>query len=369
MGIAILPTSCSSAANSSSWQLVLVHAELLRDAAGELDDRARVLGRVVVVVLDDVDQQHHGAAVGAVQLERRRLALAAIAREDREQPDERRDREQHERLVDGRVRGEEGDRRGSWPTRLVPRQLSTTSRTGLPCSSWSRLSAQAKSASAGGDEGEPGRRRRSSSDGGAGSEARRARAPDRWQNQESGMVVIQRSRCHSPRTNSGTIGEHGGERASSGTRLSGARKQQRDEDELLGRHVEVAVLEAHARDDRVADDQADDEQRVGVALVRDDAGRSRRQAPGRAAPTRCRPRARARPYAACDARAPPRRGARPASPAPSSSSGGSQRGRAGNAHVCGAKLHAAAAFAAASLEVAQMGRPAVGLRGPRLQRP
>jgi hypothetical protein len=46
-------------------------------------------------------------------------------------------------------------------------------------------------------------------------------------------------------------------------------QQGRDEGELLRSHVGAAELETDARDDRVAGNQAGDEQRVGAALVRE----------------------------------------------------------------------------------------------------
>ena len=166
----------------------------------------------------------------------------------------------------------------------------------------------------------------------------RARAPARCENQESAMVGDPAVPCHSPAHVLGQGGEHGGQRRQQRDEVERREEEQRDEDELLGRHVEVAVLEAHARDDRVADDQADDQQPVGVALVvhehGDRDGDGQEQQRGHA----CRRRARARPYAACDARAPRRRGARPASRASSSRSGGGQEGARRNAHLCGANL-------------------------------
>ena len=81
------------------------------------------------------------------------------------------------------------------------------------------------------------------------------------QNHVSAMVVIQRSRCQFAAHVSGS-GRRARRRAaaSSGTRSSGARKQQRDEHELLGRHVAAADTRSGRGDDRVADDEADDEQ-------------------------------------------------------------------------------------------------------------
>ena len=71
-GMASLPTSWRRAANSSSWRADPASPSASATRSRELDDRARVRRCVVVVGLDDVGEQQHGAAVGAAQLERRR---------------------------------------------------------------------------------------------------------------------------------------------------------------------------------------------------------------------------------------------------------------------------------------------------------
>jgi hypothetical protein len=70
-----------------------------------------VEGGVVVLCLDDVGEQHDGASVRVVQLERRGVALLALLGEDVEQPDERDDRHERGRLVDSLQREHEPDRR------------------------------------------------------------------------------------------------------------------------------------------------------------------------------------------------------------------------------------------------------------------
>jgi len=70
-----------------------------------------VLRRVLVVELEHVGEQHHGAAVGAVQLEGCGVALTAVAREDLEEPDERSDCQQRQRRRRGSHGYEEGERR------------------------------------------------------------------------------------------------------------------------------------------------------------------------------------------------------------------------------------------------------------------
>ena len=67
-GIATLPTSCSSAPNSTLRRWSAPKAHLVGDLQRELDDVARVHARVGVVGVDDLGQHHRGAAVGAVEL-------------------------------------------------------------------------------------------------------------------------------------------------------------------------------------------------------------------------------------------------------------------------------------------------------------
>ena len=91
--------------------VLLPDPELVGHRVHQVDDRAAVRRRVGIVELDHVREQHDRAPVGAVELERRRVALLALAGEDGEQPDERSQGEQSRRLVEGHERGEKGDRR------------------------------------------------------------------------------------------------------------------------------------------------------------------------------------------------------------------------------------------------------------------
>ena len=84
-GTRTLPTSCSSAANSSVAPLAGAELELVRDAHRELDDVAAVHAGVGVVGLDHVAEQERRAAVGVAQLELVVDPHPALAREDREQ--------------------------------------------------------------------------------------------------------------------------------------------------------------------------------------------------------------------------------------------------------------------------------------------
>ena len=110
-GTRTLPTSCSSAANSASRRSRADEPEPVDDAQGQLDHVAAVHARVLVVGLDHVAEQEGGAAVGVAQLELVVDPHAALAREDREQADQRQ-REQHAvRRRLGRERDGEPDRR------------------------------------------------------------------------------------------------------------------------------------------------------------------------------------------------------------------------------------------------------------------
>ena len=267
-GMAILPTSCSRAANSSSWQLVLVHAQLLRHAARQFDDGTGVLGGVVVVELDDVDEQHHGAAVGAVQLERRGPALAAVAREDREQPDERGDRKQDEWLLDRREGDEEGHAgqdRGDpvgpgaeldhLPDRLAVKQAIAGERP-------------REVAERGGGERQqvdPDVIERGLAGREGGEHEHRADA-------EPGVADARDPAIAGPRP-AGVVRErreYGRERREQRDEVERREEKQRNEDELLRRHVQIAVLESDTRHNRVAQDEADHQEDVRVAFVGDE---------------------------------------------------------------------------------------------------
>ena len=80
-GIRILPTSCSSAANSASRRSRGDEPEPVADRERQLDDVAAVLAGVGVVGLDHVAEQERGAAVGAGRARARgRSARRARAR-------------------------------------------------------------------------------------------------------------------------------------------------------------------------------------------------------------------------------------------------------------------------------------------------
>ena len=69
LGIAILPTSCSSAPNSRLRRCSASRSSASATASGERDDALAVLAGVAVVGLDDVAEHERGPAVGAVELE------------------------------------------------------------------------------------------------------------------------------------------------------------------------------------------------------------------------------------------------------------------------------------------------------------
>ena len=259
----------------------------------EVDDRARVVGGVGVVVLDDVGEQHHRAAVGALELERRGVALAAVAREDVEQPDQRADRDEQS---DGcSSRGERDRQRHGSEDRVdagdadvvvhdraerdagrqaVADQASRRSRTASCAASASDVDADVRRAAA--------RRGR----------ARPARARGRRRTRSRRSAPSQRSRCQLPRTKSGSSERSAAAATSSGTSGSGASSSSGTNSELLRHDVAVAELEAHAGGDRVADHDRADQQRVDGALVGQRAPRSRSRRARSRPPTRRRPAAR-----------------------------------------------------------------------------
>ena len=109
LSIVSLPTSCSSAANSSSMPVLPRHAQLVADLHREVDDAAAVLAREPVVGRDHAVEQQRGAAVGARQLDALLDPQAAVAGEGHQQADQR----QHEQE---RVGGERGGEATSSPT-------------------------------------------------------------------------------------------------------------------------------------------------------------------------------------------------------------------------------------------------------------
>ena len=93
-GTAILPTSCSRAANSRLRRRSASRPSCSPTFERECDDALAVLAGVAVVRLDDVPEHERGAAIGVVELEQALEALAALVREHREQG-EQRNEQQH----------------------------------------------------------------------------------------------------------------------------------------------------------------------------------------------------------------------------------------------------------------------------------
>ena len=93
LGIAILPTSWRSAANSRLRWRSGPSAELIGEIEREPDDALAVLAGVAVVGLDHVAEHERGAAVGARQLEHALQPLVALVREHREQAEQRHQRQ------------------------------------------------------------------------------------------------------------------------------------------------------------------------------------------------------------------------------------------------------------------------------------
>ncbi len=82
--------------------------ELVCDGIDEVNDRTRVLRRVLVFELEHVRQQHDRASIGAVELERRGIPCRPVLREVVEQPHQRGDHgDEHERLFVSRERRDE----------------------------------------------------------------------------------------------------------------------------------------------------------------------------------------------------------------------------------------------------------------------
>ena len=106
-GTRTLPTSCSRAANSASRRSRADSPSRSTTRERQLHDVPAVHARVLVVGLDHVAEQEGGAAVGVAELELVVDPHAALAREDREQADQRQ-REQHavRRRLGGEGHGE-----------------------------------------------------------------------------------------------------------------------------------------------------------------------------------------------------------------------------------------------------------------------
>ena len=96
-GIAILPTSCSSAPNSRLRRRSASRPSRSADREREGDDAPAVLAGVAVVGLDDVAEHQRGAAVGPVELKQAPQPLAPLAREHDQQAEQRHRREREQR--------------------------------------------------------------------------------------------------------------------------------------------------------------------------------------------------------------------------------------------------------------------------------
>ena len=82
--------------------------ELVGDGIDQVNDRTRVLRRVLVFELEHVRQQHDRASIGAVELEGRGVPCRPVLREVVEQPHQRGDHgDEHERLFVSRERRDE----------------------------------------------------------------------------------------------------------------------------------------------------------------------------------------------------------------------------------------------------------------------
>jgi hypothetical protein len=91
--------------------LPVIQAELVGDRERELDDVARVLARVGVVRVDDLGQDKSGAAVGAGELGQLHEARAPLAREHRQDAEQRDQQRQVPRGLVDREGSQKADRR------------------------------------------------------------------------------------------------------------------------------------------------------------------------------------------------------------------------------------------------------------------
>ncbi len=89
----------------------LADAHPLGDAHGEVDDVLGVVAGVLVVVLEQIAQQHRGAAVGTSEFDRLGDPRLALAREDGQQRDEREHEHRGRRSAGGREGDEQADGR------------------------------------------------------------------------------------------------------------------------------------------------------------------------------------------------------------------------------------------------------------------
>ena len=84
LGMAILPTSCRSAANSRLRWRSAAQPEVFGDVEREADDALAVLAGIAVVGLDHVAEDERGAAISARELEHALQALMALMGEHRQ---------------------------------------------------------------------------------------------------------------------------------------------------------------------------------------------------------------------------------------------------------------------------------------------
>ena len=89
LGMAILPTSCSSAANSRLRRRSAREVQVLGELESEGDDALAVLAGVAVVGFDHVAEDESGAAVGARELEHALQAAAPLPGEHGQQAEQR----------------------------------------------------------------------------------------------------------------------------------------------------------------------------------------------------------------------------------------------------------------------------------------
>ena len=128
LGIAILPTSCSSAPNSRLRRRSGVEASRRPTSSASSHDAAAVLARVAVVGLDDVAEDQRRAAVGVVELDEPAPRARGARGRRREQREQRDQRERPPTVVRRRseaTRGRRARARRRWRT---PAHSSTCSR-------------------------------------------------------------------------------------------------------------------------------------------------------------------------------------------------------------------------------------------------
>jgi hypothetical protein len=221
---------------------------------------------VLVLVLEHVGQQHDRASIGAVELERGRVAGPALLREVVEHPDQRREHEEHhDRLLQRHQRGDEGDRRQhQLHARGAGEALRELGQRHVPCEQAvvrERVREVGTELSAEGEQVDRhlGQRRIAGSEGGEDQHGRDV-APGVRRRAEP--AVARPASAREVRDQRETAAD----RDQDGHQVEWAQQHQRHDHELLGHDVAAAELEAHARGDRVPDHQADDQPDAGVPL-------------------------------------------------------------------------------------------------------